>query len=206
MDLVQISYFLTTSVLLTFAPGPDILYVLAQSMSFGKKAGIVTALGLVSGVFIHVTLTALGVAAIIKESPLLFQFIQYAGAAYLLFLAYKTLQEDTLILTAENKQKTSFALYRQGFYMSLLNPKLIIFFLAFFPQFINQEQDNQILQIFILGIIFVLQALLIFTLISVFADFFSKNIRNEKFLKGMKYTKAILLFIIALSLFFFVTS
>lgn len=202
MDIVQIGYFLTTSILLTLAPGPDILYVLAQSMSFGKISGIVTALGLVSGVFIHVTLTALGVAAIIKESPLLFQFIQYAGAAYLIYLAYKTLQENNFTLNQESKQKENFALYRQGFYMSLLNPKLIIFFLAFFPQFINRQHDHQILQVFILGIIFVLQALAIFSLVSVFADFFSKNMRNQKFLKIMNYSKALFLFVIALSLLF----
>lgn len=212
MDLLQISYFLTASILLTLTPGPDILYVVAQSLSFGKKAGIVTALGLCSGLFIHIFMVAVGIAALLKSSSWGLPLVQVTGAAYLFFLAYQTLKENSSLTENENIQDSqdtktankglpvSWTLYRQGFYMSSLNPKLIIFFLAFFPQFLHTQEGGQTLQIFVLGFLFVVQALLIFTLISYFADSFGKNLRSVKFLKGMNYFKAAFLLLLAFSL------
>ena len=174
--------FLTASVLLTFMPGPDIIYVIMQSISNGKKYGIVTALGLVSGIIIHTTLIAFGVAAIIQRSESLFFIIKLFGAAYLFYLAFKTYKNSSEIqLNGENIAKQSlFALYKQGFIMNLLNPKVIIFFLAFFPGFIVESDGNITTQIYTLGLLFMLQAFLVFSFVSIVSDKLTSFLRGNK--------------------------
>lgn len=203
MDLIQLSSFLLFSILMTLAPGPDILYVIAQSVHFGKWFGILTAAGLVTGLLLHIIMVAWGVSALLKESAVTFQVIRYLGSAYLLFLGYKSLQEKEIFLEKNLKQQKFFSLYRQGFYMSVLNPKLMVFFLAFFPQFIVPNTEKQTLQIFVLGTIFIVQGFIVFILVSIFVDFFAKQFRSSQFFKHMRYIKAGLLFVLALGLFFF---
>ncbi len=111
-------------------PGPDILYVLMQSISNGKKHGITTALGLVSGIIIHTTLVAFGVSAIIKQSENLFFALKILGALYLFYLAYVSYKMDEIINLNANISKTNFwKLYKKGFIMNVINPKVSIFFL-----------------------------------------------------------------------------
>ena len=158
--------FLLASIALTLSPGPDILYVLTQSISNGKKYGIATAAGLVSGILVHTTLIALGVSAIIQQSEILFTGIKITGASYLLWIAYQVFKApDTIELsTHQNTKKSLFSLVKQGFIMNVLNPKVTLFFLAFFPGFINESLGNVTQQIYFLGFLFMLQAFLIFSL------------------------------------------
>ncbi len=124
--LEQLLPFLTASILLTFAPGPDIIYVLVQGMTNGKKYGIVTALGLVSGIIIHTSLVAFGISAIIKQSETLFLIIKLLGAGYLFYLARQVLKSDPKITfsTGNTEEKQDFlSLYKRGFLMNVLNPK-----------------------------------------------------------------------------------
>ncbi len=174
--LSQIIPFLTASILLTLSPGPDIIYVLVQSMTNGKKAGILTALGLVSGIVIHTSLVAFGVSAIIKESETLFWIIKIFGAAYLFYLAYKVYSSDggIKIDATGNLPNKSGALLKQGFIMNVLNPKVTIFFLAFFPGFLWDTETNTIMQFYILGFLFMLQALVIFSMIALISGKISK--------------------------------
>jgi len=124
--------FIGASMLLTIMPGPDIIYVLVQSMTNGKKYGIVTSLGLVSGIVIHTTLVAFGVSALIKQSENIFFAIKLFGAIYLLYLAYLTYKSDEeLVLNEKADRKSLVKLFKQGFFMNVLNPKVSIFFLAF---------------------------------------------------------------------------
>ncbi len=167
--LIQIIPFLTASILLTLSPGPDIIYVLVQSISNGKKAGIVTTLGLVSGILIHTSLVAFGVSAVIKASPILFTLIKIFGALYLFYLAYKVFKSDSSIAINDVPPKRSRNLFRQGFIMNVLNPKVTIFFLAFFPGFLWEPNGNTVLQFYILGFLFLLQALLIFGTVALLA-------------------------------------
>lgn len=159
------------SVLLTVSPGPDIIYVLVQSLVNGKKAGLITALGLVLGILVHTSLVAFGVSAIIMESPTLFLFIKLLGTFYLFFLAYKTWKSkpDISINSKVPTRKNSFSLLRRGFMMNVLNPKVTIFFLAFFPGFIWDTSGNTILQLYILGFLFMFQALIIFGAVAYFS-------------------------------------
>lgn len=164
--------FITASVLLTLSPGPDIIYVLTQSICNGKKTGIITALGLATGIIVHTSLVAFGISALIKKSETIFLIIKIAGAAYLLFLAfkvYKSEAEFSLAAKGEVAQKPFFSLFKTGFIMNVLNPKVTIFFLAFFPGFLWVPEENTVLQFYVLGAIFMLQAFLIFSLVAILA-------------------------------------
>jgi len=180
--LAQLLPFLTATILLTLTPGPDIIYVLVQGMANGKKHAIVTALGLVSGVVVHTTLVAFGVSAVIKQSETIFVIIKCLGAAYLFYLAYNVFKSDPdIAFSAEGiKQKSLFGLYRQGFIMNVLNPKVTIFFLALFPGFLWDPEGNTVLQFYILGLIFMFQALLIFSLVAILAGNISKYLQKHR--------------------------
>ena len=190
--LDQLIPFLTASILLTFSPGPDIIYVLVRSIAYGYKQGIITALGLVSGILIHTSLVAFGVSAVIKQSEDIFFIIKILGAIYLLYLAYQVYKSDPEIaFSAEGIQnKNMFSLFKQGFIMNVLNPKVGIFFLAFFPGFLWEPDENTIIQFYILGAVFMLQAFLIFSFVAVLADKISIYIKSHPksgvFLKWMQ--------------------
>ncbi|WZL89706.1 LysE family translocator [Salinimicrobium sp. 3283s] len=164
--------FLAAAVLLTLSPGPDIIYVLVQGMTNGKKHGIVTALGLVSGIIVHTSLVAFGISAIIKQSENLFLMIRLLGAAYLFYLAWKVYKSDSTITVkapAAEQKKELAALFKRGFLMNVLNPKVAIFFLAFFPGFLWDPQGNTVYQFYVLGFLFMLQAFLIFAAVAILA-------------------------------------
>ena len=166
--------------LLTIMPGPDIIYVLVQSVTNGKKYGIATALGLVSGILIHTTLVAFGVSAVIKQSESIFFGIKLFGAVYLLFLAYQAYgSTEELLLNSKEEKKGFIKLFKQGFIMNVLNPKVSIFFLAFFPGFLFSSSQSTILQFYILGILFMLQALLIFSIVSILSGSFALYLKNH---------------------------
>lgn len=169
--LPQLVAFLTASILLTLSPGPDIIYVLVQSIANGKKAGILTALGLVSGIIIHTSLVAFGVSAVVKESEILFRIIKVFGALYLFYLAYKVWRSPAEIYvdTPAVPLKGNRALYKEGFIMNVLNPKVTIFFLAFFPGFLWEPEEDTIYQFFILGFLFMIQAFLLFSFVALLA-------------------------------------
>lgn len=133
MELLTILSFLGAAIILTLAPGPDNLFVLAQSIAKGKNAGIFTTFGLSTGLLVHIAAATLGISAIIYHSTFAFTVIKYAGAAYLLYLAYKSFVEKDghLNLKAEDSLDHS-SLYKKGIIMNLLNPKVSLFFLAFF--------------------------------------------------------------------------
>jgi threonine/homoserine/homoserine lactone efflux protein len=151
-------------------PGPDNLFILAQSISNGKNAGISTALGLCTGLLVHITAATLGISAIIYQSSLGFAIFKYVGAAYLLFLAYKAFREKDFNFSIENKSYSEYkSLYKKGILMNILNPKVSLFFLAFLPQFVNRSSGNITQQMLIYGVVFLIQTLIIFTLISLFA-------------------------------------
>jgi len=164
--------FLAAAVLLTLSPGPDIIYVLVQGMTNGKKHGIVTALGLVSGIIVHTSLVAFGISAIIKQSENLFLMIRLLGAAYLFYLAWKVYKSDSTITVkapAAEQKKELTSLFKRGFLMNVLNPKVAIFFLAFFPGFLWDPQGNTVYQFYVLGFLFMLQAFLIFAAVAILA-------------------------------------
>ena len=208
MESSTFLYFLTASILLTLAPGPDILYLLAKSLSDGAKSGIILACGLVSGIVFHTTLVMVGFAALIKSSATAMLLLKIFGAAYLLFLAFgafKSAKSDKKIsMTRADKKISAKALYKRGVLMNVLNPKVLLFFLAFLPQFVNLSSSGASLTILFLGIVFAAQALIIFSTVA----FFAGRVRNLLLRKKnigqlLNFVEAAVLILIALTLILF---
>lgn len=180
MDVMNLLTFTGACVLLTLAPGPDILFVIAQSVSNGKKAGCVTALGLCSGVTFHTMAAALGISAILYQSNVAFQIVKYAGAAYLLYLAWQALRDSTGSMTIGRVRRQPYGeLFRRGIFMNVLNPKVSLFFLAFLPQFVTPGAGSTAWQMIVLGFIFMMQSIVIFSLVALFAGSIGERVMNR---------------------------
>lgn len=186
MDMSTLVYFLAAAVVLTLAPGPDILYLLAKSLSDGAKSGIALAAGLASGPFFHTLLVIVGVAAFIQGSPTAFFALKAVGAAYLLYLAAISFRaKGDIRLSASDGRASYMSLYRRGVLMNVLNPKVLLFFLAFLPQFVDGAA-NMSGQIAILGAVFSVQAFVVFSAVAAFAG------RVRRFILSVKNLNAIL--------------
>ncbi|MBT8234556.1 MAG: LysE family translocator [Bacteroidia bacterium] len=182
MNYEILSAFAFATAALAFTPGPDNIYVLTQGVVNGRKYGLATTAGLISGCLVHTTLLAFGVSLIIKESESLFFAIKLLGAIYLLYLAYKVYKEgDVINLNSSALPKRSlWQLFRQGFIMNVLNPKVTIFFLAFFPAFLFSKTMSTVWQFYILGFLFMLVSLIIFSAIAIMAGSISSYLRSHK--------------------------
>ena len=146
--------FLVAAFALNLAPGPDMLYVIGRSVGQGRKAGVVSSLGVFVGCWVHILAAAFGIAALLRSSPLAFNVVRYAGAAYLIYLGIKMLAQKTDLSSQQLKAESLAAIFRQGAITNMLNPKVAIFFLAFLPQFVDARCGNVVLQILLLGLIF----------------------------------------------------
>jgi threonine/homoserine/homoserine lactone efflux protein len=146
--------FLIAAFALNLAPGPDMLYVIGRSVGQGRKAGIVSSLGVFVGCWVHILAAAFGIAALLQSSPMAFNAVRYAGAAYLIYLGIKMLAQKTDLTSQQLKAESLGAIFRQGAITNMLNPKVAIFFLAFLPQFVDARRGNVVLQILLLGLIF----------------------------------------------------
>ena len=204
MDIELIISFLFTSIALALMPGPDNVFVLTESITKGKRNGIIVSAGLASGVIIHTILIATGLSILIKQSPLVFNGIKIFGAIYLLYLAYLTYKEEATIVIGEINSESEikikedwFPLFKQGFFMNVLNPKVTLFFIAFLPQFVSDDGFPFFVQIVILGIIFMVQAFWVFSLISIVAGSLSKLLNSGKFWKKIKWIKIAVLTLLA---------
>lgn len=178
---ILLSFILATSVL-ACSPGPDNIFVLTQSIVNGKKHGLATVLGLMTGCIIHTTLVAFGVSAILKENESLFFFIKIFGASYLLYLAFQVYRSEAEIMISTDNvaQKTTLQLFKTGFWMNVLNPKVTIFFLAFFPRFLFSETLSNVLQFYILGALFIITSFIIFSTVAFLGGTLSEYIKKHK--------------------------
>ncbi|QCX02364.1 LysE family translocator [Aggregatimonas sangjinii] len=175
--------FMLATAGLAISPGPDNIYVLTQSITHGKKFGLATVAGLISGCLVHTTLLAFGVSALIRANDELFFTIKIFGAVYLLYLAFQVFRSDAAVqLNAGNVPKESLIrLFRQGFVMNVLNPKVTVFFLAFFPGFLFSETLDTVVQFYVLGLLFMLVSFIIFAAIAILAGEISTYItKNSK--------------------------
>ncbi len=173
--------FTIATLALALSPGPDNIYVLTQSLTNGSKSGIATTAGLMSGCIVHTTLLAFGLSAIITASEEIFYGIKVLGACYLLYLAYKVYKSNSDIALNENAPKKSyFQLFKTGVIMNLVNPKVMIFFLAFFPGFLWDKGGNTVLQFYVLGITFMIVSFVIFTAIALAAGQISNYLKEKK--------------------------
>lgn len=179
MDIFDLLTFAGISVMLTMMPGPDILFVIAQSVTHSRRDGVAVALGLCTGLVVHTTAAVLGVSALLYHSSVAFQVLKWAGAVYLISLAWQALREAEETGGSDElpvRRQHFAALYRRGILMNLRNPKVSLFFLAFFPQFVSPDAGPVSWQMAVLGVVFTMQALLIFTAVSVIAHGLGRNV------------------------------
>ena len=169
-DNNSILMFFTASILLALAPGPDNIFVLSQSIIYGRRAGFKITMGLCTGLLVHTSIVAFGVAAIFQTSLLAFNILKYAGAAYLLYLSLQTFRSaGERVNISQERGNPQVNLYRRGIIMNVTNPKVSIFFMAFLPQFVTPQNGAITLQFMFLGLLFIAATVIIFGLISILA-------------------------------------
>lgn len=199
-----VSFTIAASVL-AVAPGPDNLFVLLQSAMYGSRAGIFVTLGLCVGVFIQTLLAAFGVAAVVAASPTLLMIIQLAGAAYLLYLAWGAWKAPVGGESGESAKKyprlSNFQLWRRGILMNITNPKVLIFFLAFFPQFIikGSTESQVMVQMLIMGMTFLVCTLVVFSAIAWCAGTLADRLCSPKVQTILNKVSAVIFTVLAIS-------
>ena len=161
-DLDSLLIFIAAGLLLNITPGPDLLFIIGRSMSQGRAAGIVSALGIGAGCLFHITTAALGLSALMLALPFAYDLVRFAGAAYLVYLGLRALVSRQNALEVRAVERTSLGkIFRQGVITNILNPKVALFFLAFLPQFANPVNGPLAPQILLLGLIFTFNGTLV---------------------------------------------
>ena len=203
LSIETIIAFVTASVVLSLVPGPDNLFVMSHSALKGWRIGFYTTLGLCTGLIGHTVLVAIGVSVIFRTSAIAFNGLKIVGACYLLYLAWLSVQNKELNLGGTDRDSTNRSYYFTGVIMNLTNPKVALFFLVFLPQFVNTSNDNVTIQIFLLGLLFILSALCVFTSIAYLASFLEDILKKSKTVnKNLNILAALVYFALAINLFF----
>ena len=189
IDTSNFTLFIVTSIAVIFMPGPAMLFVISNGLTRGPKASIAAAFGTTAGVSFYILCAAFGLAVILKTSAIAFTVVKFAGAAYLIYLAIKTLlSKEQIINDLSDNDKTGNSIFWQGIFINVLNPKLSIFFLAFLPQFINPNLTSTTSQTLILGAIFMAMTIFIFIGYGMFASSLRQKVLNSpKTLKVIKW-------------------
>lgn len=180
-----VSAFFAAALFLAIAPGPDNIFVLTQSALYGARAGIATTLGLATGLCFQTLAVTLGIAALVRASPLAFNLLKCAGAAYLCYLAWLAFKAraDKAETSGVGNFPGYSALYKRGVIMNITNPKVCIFFLAFLPQFCDPAKGHMALQISFFGFLFIIAAIIVFFTVAFLggslAGWFNKSARTQ---------------------------
>jgi RhtB (resistance to homoserine/threonine) family protein len=181
--IIHFETFLLTGILLNLTPGNDTIFILSKSIGQGRKAGIVSALGIGTGSIVHTILAAFGLSLIIAKSILLFNIIKYAGAAYLLYIGYKMLTDKSQLNTDDVsvENKTDYwKIYRDAILTNILNPKVALFFIAFLPQFIDPTLKNTVSPFLTLGATFIATGTAWCLMLAIFASAIFARLKNNK--------------------------
>lgn len=194
--------FLGASAALTVAPGPDNLFVLSQGISRGRRAAVITAWGMCGGITVHTLAAALGISAVFYSSAIAFEAVKFAGAGYLLYLAFKAAREHpAAVERRDDDPRPGLAQFRRGFLMNVLNPKVALFFLAFLPQFTAPGRGAVWAQMIVLGLIFMAQGFVIFTAIALCSGTLGKRLmRNPQASRYFSWLSAAVLFSLGIRL------
>lgn len=162
--------FLITSLVVVASPGTGALYTLATGFSRGSRTSIVAAFGCTLGIVPHMAAAILGLAALLHTSAMAFQIFKYLGVAYLLYMAWNTLQEHgTLKVEKDVDARSALQVTIRAILINILNPKLSIFFLAFLPQFISTDEIHSLSQMLLLSAVFMLMTFVVFAIYGLFA-------------------------------------
>ncbi len=180
-----LAIFVVAALALNISPGPDMLYVIARSLEHGRRAGIVSALGIGAGTLVHMFVTAVGLSAILLSSPIAYELIRYVGAAYLAYLGIRMLlakasnEADEKKSASTNNDLNLRRVFRQGATTNILNPKVALFFLAFLPQFVDQSKGSVPVQIILFGLLFDTSGTSVNIIVAALAGRFSESMKNH---------------------------
>ena len=187
--------FLTAALLLNLTPGNDMMFVLGQSLKGGPKRGIAASVGIATGSLIHLGLVALGVAVLLKENPVLFEAIRWAGVAYLLWMAWKTLTGPSPAQSNVDVKGSALRAWRDGTLVNLLNPKVIVFMFAFLPPFIRPENGMPLLQLLILGALFNIGGTVVNVLVALLSGGIGRRLATSaRVARGFAYASSAVFF------------
>lgn len=176
----QLMIFSAASLALIFTPGPDIIYVMTRGMAQGRGAALAAAAGFALGNFAHIFFAVVGLSALLMASPMAFNLVRYAGAAYLIYLGIRMFRgASALNLAAEGAAMSNGQVFRQSMLANILNPKVALFFLAFFPQFVRAENGHPQIQMVLLGTVFVVLVLLGFGVVGFFSGWLGMWLRKS---------------------------
>ena len=169
--------FLITSLVVVLVPGTGVIYTVSTGLIRGRKASIYAALGCTAGIVPHLLATVLGLAAVMHTSALAFQALKYAGAAYLLYVAWATWRDRSAFAVEDSVSKVSGSgLAVKAFLLNILNPKLTIFFLAFLPQFVDPSVGSPLAHLFLLSAVFMVMTFVIFVVYGFVAHAFRRRV------------------------------
>lgn len=195
MEIDSLIKFLAAATVLIFMPGPDILFVIMESVARGRLRGFVAAGGFASGVLVHTALCAAGVSAVVASSRCGFAALKCAGAAYFLFLAYKSFKAEAAVPNLEgleNSGQSMLRLFSTAFFMDVMNPKVLMFFMGFLPQFVDAGADfsprNQIL---VFGAVFMASVFAAFSLTAVFCGSLRGLFLKSGFWRAEKWVRTL---------------
>ena len=180
--IINFETFVFAGILLNLTPGNDTIFILTKSIGQGKKAGIVSALGIGAGNIVHTTVAALGLSILIAKSPLLFNIIKYAGAAYLFYVGIRMLMDRSQLAadTSKSLESNYMTIFRDGIVTNVLNPKVSLFFLAFLPQFIDPSATNTVLPFLLLGFTFVTTGTIWCLTLATFSSAIFSGLKNNR--------------------------
>jgi threonine/homoserine/homoserine lactone efflux protein len=151
VDVSVLPTFIAAVAILLLAPGPDMVFMVATGLRDGRKGAARAALGITAGVSVYVLLAALGLGVVLTSAPGAITVIQLGGAAYLAYLAWETWHSSRSPLEASTGEPAG--VFRRGFVVNIANPKIILFFTAFLPQFLGDTTGNPVLQLLMLGVV-----------------------------------------------------
>jgi len=202
MSIPEILSFVLASTVLAFTPGPDIIFVIVTSLGQGFKTAFKFILGLSTGIILHTTLIVVGVSTLISQSTYGLTVLKVFSVSYLIWLAYLTFihRKEQIHLKSEKLQSNY---YVRGFIMNVTNPKVLLFFLAFFPQFANLQVPGYQSRLIVLGLIFIAVTIAVFSFIAwLSANSSRKYIENPKFSVAINYLAIVVFIGVAVLLIF----
>lgn len=188
IDAVTLLAFIPAALALNLTPGADMMFCLGQGLRSGRGAAVAASAGISAGSMVHVTAAGLGLGAVVAAMPALFAVIRWVGVAYLLYLAWGALRSGPVRPDAPAVPARQ--AFRSGFLVNLTNPKVILFVLAFVPQFVKPENGSILGQFLIFGMVLALGGLVVNGAVGVFAGRLRRRLTGARFARGLGYVTA----------------
>ncbi|MFP8943920.1 LysE family translocator [Streptomyces fenghuangensis] len=180
LGLASYAVFVMAVLVICVTPGPDMVYILTHGISQGTRAGLLASLGMSAGMACHTLAVALGLATLVQSSETAYQVLRYAGAVYLLYLAWHTLRDSSgTTFDGEHTAASPMTVFRRATIVNLLNPKIVIFYLAFLPQFVTPSAGSPALQLLVLGATFTVIGLLVDCVVALLSGRIGERLRRR---------------------------